>query len=169
MARLADCGTGDLAEVRRLSARYLAFTNAAFDETQGRFRKFLSYSRTWLESTGSEDCDGHGLQALDTVIGRSTEPGTTGLALGLFHAALPAVDTFTSPRAWASTLLGIEEYLRAFEGERGVQEVRARLVDRLWDLQRRVSSPDWPWFEDRLTYANAQLPHALIASGARMA
>jgi glycosyltransferase involved in cell wall biosynthesis len=169
MARLADCGTGDLAEVRRLSARYLAFTNAAFDQTQGRFRNFLSYSRTWLESTGSEDCHGHGLQALGTVIGRSTEPGTTGLALGLFHAALPAVDTFTSPRAWASTLLGIEEYLRAFEGERGVQEVRARLVDRLWDLQRRVSSPDWPWFEDRLTYANAQLPHALIASGARMA
>ena len=168
MARLADCGTGDPAEVRRLSARYLAFTSAAFDEQQGRFRNFLSYSRTWLESTGSEDCHGRGIQALGTVVGRSTEPGTTRLASRLFHAALPVVDTFTSPRAWASTLLGIEEYLRAFEGERAVQQVRARLVDRLWDLHRRVSSSEWPWFEDQLTYANAQLPHALIASGARM-
>ena len=169
MARLEDCGTGDLAEVRRLSARYLAFTHAAFDQAQGRFRNFLSYSRTWLETVGSEDCHGHGIQALGTVIGRSSEPGKTGVALGVFHAALPAVDNFTSPRAWASVLLGIEEYLRAFEGERSVQEVRARLVDRLSDLQRRVRSDDWPWFEDHLTYANAQLPHALIASGARMA
>jgi len=28
--------------------------------------------------------------------------------------------------------------------------------------------PEWPWLEDRLTYANAQLSQALIASGSRM-
>src|SRR5690606_35099872 len=43
-----------------------------------------------------------------------------------------------------------------------------RLVERLAALHHRVSAPNWPWFEDRLTYANAQLPHALIASAARM-
>ena len=169
MARLEDSGTADPTEVRRLSARYLAFTSAAFDEAQGRFRNFLSYSRNWLEQTGSEDCHGRGLHALGTVIGRSTDPRTTRLALRVFRAALPAVATFTSPRAWASTLLGIEDYLRPFEGDCEVQKIRAQLVDRLWDLHRRVSSADWPWFEDGLTYANAQLPHALIVSGARMA
>ncbi|MCD6520033.1 MAG: glycosyl transferase family 1, partial [Anaerolineae bacterium] len=27
------------------------------------------------------------------------------------------------------------------------------------------SSEDWPWFEDKLTYCNARLPHALLLSG----
>lgn len=168
MARLQEAGTGDLAEVRRLSARYLAFTSAAFDESQGRFRNFLSYARAWLEPVGSEDCHGRGIQALGTVVGRATDPGTTHVAIRLFHAALPAADTFTSPRAWATTLLGIAEYLRAFSGERRVQDVRGRLVDRLAALHQRASTPDWPWFEDSLAYANAQLPHALIVSGASM-
>jgi glycosyltransferase involved in cell wall biosynthesis len=168
MARLEDEGTEDPELVRSLASRYLAFVHAAFDERQGRFRNFLSYSRTWLETVGSEDSHGHGLQALGTVIGRSTQPGTTSLANQLFDAAVPAVDAFTSPRAWATTLLGIDEYLRAFEGDRRVQDLRGRLVDRLADLHARASTPDWPWFEDRLSYANAQLPHALIASAARM-
>jgi len=97
-----------------------------------------------------------------------TDPGRTSLASQLFHAALPVVRDFTSPRAWATTLLGIEEYLRAFDGDRRVQEFRALLADRLQDLYRGIATPAWPWFEDRLTYANAQLPHALIVAGARM-
>src|SRR5690606_11171361 len=90
MARLEEAGTGDLAEVRRLAARYLAFTSAAFDESQGRFRNFLSYARAWLEPVGSEDCHGRGIQALGTVVGRATDPGTAHVAIRLFHAALPA-------------------------------------------------------------------------------
>jgi hypothetical protein len=49
-----------------------------------------------------------------------------------------------------------------------VQEIRTLLADRLLDLYVRAHSAEWPWFEDRLTYANAQLSHALITSGARM-
>ena len=33
----------------------------------------------------------------------------------------------------------------------------------------RTSGPDWPWFEDSLTYCNARLSQALIVSGDRMA
>jgi hypothetical protein len=46
--------------------------------------------------------------------------------------------------------------------------VRSLLADRLHDAYVRTQSAEWPWFEAELTYANAQLPHALIASGARM-
>jgi hypothetical protein len=151
-----------------LATRYLAFVHAAFNRPRGRFRNFMTYGRTWVEEIGSEDCHGRGLHALGTVIGRSNDPGRTSLASELFHAALPIVREFTSPRAWATALLGIEEYLRAFEGDRRVQELRALLADRLRDLYTRAAVAEWPWFEDRLTYANAQLPHALIASGAHM-
>lgn len=58
--------------------------------------------------------------------------------------------------------------MRAFEGDRRVQELRALLAGRLRDLYTRTAVDEWPWFEDRLTYANAQLPHALIACGAHM-
>jgi hypothetical protein len=81
---------------------------------------------------------------------------------------LPVVDGFSSPRAWAFVLLGIDEYLRAFQGDTHVQAVRTALAERLLALYRRSCSPEWPWFEDRVTYCNARLPHALIVSGARM-
>ena len=154
--------------IRALAARYLAFVNAAYDWQQGRFRNFLTYSRTWAEPCGSEDSHGRAVWALGTVVSRSSEPGRQSLCGGLFQEALPAVEQFTSPRAWAYALLGIDEYLHAFLGDRRVQQVRAAIAERLLELFRQTSSDEWPWFEDRLTYCNARLPQALIASGARM-
>lgn len=168
MARLEEAGTEDLAHVRTLATKYLAFVNAAFNAPLGRFRNFLSYSRTWTEEAGSEDSHGRGLHALGVVVGRSSDPGRQSLAGHLFHAALPAILDFTSPRAWASALLGIDEYLHAFEGDRAVQAIRTVIAERLLALFLHSRRPDWPWFEDRLTYANAQLAHALITSGMRM-
>ena len=71
----------------------------------------------------------------------------------------------TSPRAWAFGLLGIQEYLRRFGGDRLAGQVRDTLTARLVDLYERTATPDWPWFEEILSYDNARLPHALIASG----
>jgi glycosyltransferase involved in cell wall biosynthesis len=168
MARMAEAGSENRDAVRALTTRYLAFVHAAFDPAQARFRNFMTYARGWTESIGSEDSHGHAVQALGTVIGRADGTGAE-LANALFHAALPATVDFTSPRAWATTLLGIDEYLHAYEGDRWVEDVRTHLVDRLHDAFVRTQSAEWPWFEAELTYANAQLPHALIASGARMA
>jgi hypothetical protein len=64
-------------------------------------------------------------------------------------------------------LLGIDEYLRAFEGDGHVEAVRAALAERLLVLCQRTSRRDWPWFEDRLTCWNADLSRALLVSGAR--
>jgi hypothetical protein len=64
--------------------------------------------------------------------------------------------------------LGIDEYLRAFEGDREVQALRTTLAERLLHLLAAARRPQWTWFEDRLTYANAQLSHALLVSGARL-
>src|SRR6185503_9899398 len=136
----------------------------AFNAEHGCFRNFMSYSREWLEEYGAEDSHGRALWALGTVVGRSSDPGKQSLAGRLFHTALPAVATFTSPRAWAFVLLGIDEYLRAFQGDTNVQSVRRTLAERLLDLFRRTRTPEWPWFEDRLTYSNARLSQALLVS-----
>jgi glycosyltransferase involved in cell wall biosynthesis len=168
MALVEDAGAEDGVVVRALASRYLAFVRHAFDHDRGRFKNFMSYSRQWLEDCGSEDSHGRALWALGTVVGRCSDPGRQSVGGQLFHAALPASLEFTSPRAWAFTLLGIDEYLRAFQGESNVESVRRTLAERLLGLYRRTADPDWPWFEDRLTYCNARLPHALLVSGVWM-
>jgi len=168
MTLLEDAGTDDPATVRTLASRYLGFVNYAFDRSSGRFRNFLSYGRQWLEPQGSEDSHGRALWALGAVIGRASDPGRHNLAGELFHAGLSAVTTFTSPRAWAYALLGIEEYLRAFQGDSSIESLRGELTTRLYGLLQRSSGRDWPWFEDSVTYCNARLSQALIVSGARM-
>jgi hypothetical protein len=154
--------------LRPLSSRYLAFVSHALDTTTGRFRNFLSYQRAWTEPVGSEDSHGRAVWALGTLVGRSTDAARQALGGQLFHLALPALESFTSPRAWAYALLGIDEYLRAYEGHSGVEAVRDQLAVKLMDLFERSSSDEWPWFEHSLTYCNARLSQALLVSGARM-
>lgn len=168
MALLEGSGATNPKVIRELATRYLAFVAYAFDERRSRFRNFMSYSRGWLDDAGSEDSHGHAIWALGATIGRAGDPGLSSLGGSLFHAALPQLVRFTSPRAWAYGLLGIDEYLRAFDGDSVVQMARKELVGLLVGLHKQVSSPDWPWFESSLTYANARLAQAVLVSGSAM-
>jgi glycosyltransferase involved in cell wall biosynthesis len=165
MTLLEDAGAKDPRTVRTLASRYMAFVSHAFNRPLGRFRNFMSHPRLWTEEQGSEDSHGRALWALGTVVGCSADPGRHSLAGVLFHAALPAVSGFSSPRAWAYALLGIEQYLHAFEGDRNVQAAGRAIGERLHGLFRRTDQPDWPWCESRVTYCNARLPQAMIATG----
>jgi glycosyltransferase involved in cell wall biosynthesis len=148
-----------------LSRRYLAFLEFAFHGKVGRFRNFLGYDRQWRESAGSEDSHGRALWALGTVLGRSTDPGLRGASGQLFEAAVPATLTFTSPRAWAFSVLGMQGYLDWFPGDRIIQGTRNLLANRLLDLYERTHSEGWQWFEESLAYSNARLSQALILAG----
>jgi glycosyltransferase involved in cell wall biosynthesis len=153
--------------VARLSvvqARYMSFVDHAFNERRGRFRNFLSHDRRWLEEAGSEDSQGRALWALGTVVARGRLPGMQEWAAQLFQSALVSTSDFTSPRAWAFTLLGIERYLTRYSGDRIAQDLRRVLAERLLDQYRACRGPGWLWFEDSLTYSNARLPQAVIAS-----
>jgi glycosyl transferase family 1 len=150
-----------------LTHRYLAFLWLAFDRKTGRFRNFLSYDRRWLENIGSEDSHGRALWALGTVLGQSADPGLRGAAGRLFEAAAPATPLFTSPRAWAYSILGMQAYLDWFPGDRLIQGARNALANKLLDIYERTRSGAWQWFEKSLSYANARLPQALLIAGYR--
>ncbi len=168
MTRIEDARSAEPKAVRGLATRYLAFVSNAYNARQGRFRNFMSYARRFGEECGSEDSHGRALWALGTVVARSQDRGRQCVSTDLFRAALPAVATFTSPRAWASTLLGIDEYLRTFSDDGRVRSMRATLAAQLLSLWERSKQTDWPWFEDYVTYGNARLPQALLLSGARL-
>ena len=144
---------------------YAAFLNHAFDCKRGRFHNFMSFDRRWLEEVGSEDCQGHALWALGLCVSQAGQGSFQMLAAQLFEQALPVAAEFASPRAWAFTLIGIDEYLRRFDGDRRAGQIRDSLTARLMQSYADTATEDWQWFEEVISYANAKLPHALILSG----
>ena len=154
--------------VRALATTYAAFLDHAFDPKTTRFHNFLSADRRWLDERGSEDSHGRAIWALGTAVGRSLHSGSEQMSAQLFAQALPAVAEFTSPRAWAFSLIGIHEYLRQMKSDRQAKRVRKELTERLVAIFDQVAEPGWTWFEQSLTYDNAKLAHALIVSGRAM-
>jgi len=161
-ALLEELGNEETAD---LMSRYFAFVWYAFNAKTGRFRNFMSYQRDWLEENGSDDSHGRALWALGTVLGRSNTPALQNMAGWVFEKSLAAVLDTTSPRAWAFALIGINEYLQRFAGDRTITQARELLAGRLLDLYRQNRSDKWRWYEASLTYCNAALPHALLTCG----
>ena len=148
-----------------LATTSAAFLNHAFDRETKRFHNHLSFDRRWLDKQGSEDCQGRALWALGIGVGRSPFRSFQMMAGQLFAQALPALTGFTSPRAWAFGLIGIDEYLRRLSGDSLVNQTRETLISRLMERYDASAHPDWQWFEEELSYDNAKLAHALILSG----
>ena len=151
--------------VRAMATTYTAFLKNAFYSKTGRFHNFLRVDRRWLDERGSEDAHGRAIWALGTASGSPSPWSSQAVAEQLSTQSLPAVSDFTSPRAWAFSLIGIHEYLRHWDRNCPANRVRKELTNRLVTIFDKVAGPGWTWFEDVLTYDNAKLAHALIVSG----
>jgi glycosyltransferase involved in cell wall biosynthesis len=152
-------------ELQQLASTYASFMQYAFDPKLKRFRNFMRHDRHWLEAEGSEDSQGRSLWALGTCAGRSRNPDLQAWAAQLFERALPTLLEARSPRTWAFTLLGIYEYFRRLSGNRAAAQARDILTQRLIELFEKVAAPEWPWFEESLSYDNARLPQVMILAG----
>ncbi|MCK5113952.1 MAG: glycosyltransferase family 4 protein [Phycisphaerae bacterium] len=148
-----------------LMQKYLGFLSYAFNEETGRFKNFMDYSRNWLEEMGSEDSHGRALWGLGSAVALCPHESMIVLATKLFQAGLAVTESFTSPRAWAFTLCGIQQYLQRFGGDSEVRRYRATLSEKLFNLFEKNMTDDWPWCENILSYANAKLPHVLLMCG----
>ena len=160
---LNNPGEKRLSEI--LTARFAAFVQHAWNPDTRRFRNFMGFNRTWLEDRGSEDSHGRTLWALGECARRDASPSRRRWAAALFAEALPTVEAFHSPRAFAFTLLGLDGYCTAVPDDRSARETRHLLADRLMSGLASVETPDWTWFEEGLAYDNARLPQALILTG----
>jgi hypothetical protein len=148
--------------------RYLSFLHHAFNDSSGRFRKFMSYSRNRQEEVGSEDSHGRSIWALGVAVDLASHDSMRALASRLVLAALPVVETFTAPRASAFSIIGLHHYLQYYAGDTRARRARNRLAQRLYEQFKANSVAEWPWLEDSVTYDNAKLPHALLLAGAAM-
>jgi glycosyltransferase involved in cell wall biosynthesis len=147
---------------------YLAFIYHAFNYDKGRFRNFMSYDRTWSEEIGSEDSHSRALWALGFAVNYTPNKPIKDMATRLFGDSISAVEKFTSPRAWSFAILGMSYYLETLGGDARVRKIHEFLAEKLYGLYKNTFKPDWPWFEEKLTYANASLSHGLIIAGQRL-
>jgi hypothetical protein len=160
---LASAGEAELSGT--IIARFAAFIQHAWNQDSRRFRNFMSYDRRWLEESGSEDSHGRTLWALAECASKDTDPSRRRWAAALFKTALPSVEEFSSPRAWAFALLGLDVYCTLAGGDSFADRMRGLLADKLMSSFSATKSKDWIWFEELLAYDNARLPQALIQTG----
>ena len=158
-------GSGEPLLPETLSTRIAAFVQHAWNPDTKRFRNFMSYDRRWLEDMGSEDSHGRTLWALGACAAQDNTGSRRTWAANLFKRALPAIETFTSPRAWAFTLLGLDFYCPLNGDDRAADRMRRELADRLVSMLLANKLDSWQWFENVLAYDNARLPQALIQTG----
>ena len=164
--RLCACLWGRRPEDRMLGrvTTYLSFLEHARCPVRG-FHNFLSYQRDWLDAEGTGDSQGQAVRALAEVLGSSLPDGYRALARELIHAVTPALADLRSLRAQAYVILAWGHLSKSGVKElEQVENVAFAAAQRLVECYHRSQRPDWPWFESRMTYANAVLPHALFSA-----
>lgn len=145
--------------------RHLSFLEHARGSAHG-FHNFLSYRRDWLDVLGTDDCQGQAVLALAEVLASPLPDGCHAVAGELIASVLPALADMRSLRAQAYAIVAwglLRSRGHALAG--GLEPVARHAADRLVDCFNRSRRSDWTWFESRMTYANAVLPHALFVAG----
>lgn len=161
---VSAAGETGISEARMAS--FAGFIQHAWNPDLARFRNFMSFDRRWLEEEGSEDSHGRTLWALGICALHDHDRPRRRWAAALFAKAAPIAETFTSPRAWAFSLIGLDAYCRAKVDDHVLEDLRQAIAARLMKLEQSVSTGDRHWFESGLSYENARIPQALILTGA---
>ena len=148
-----------LAETNRLTRVAVQFLNDA-QSFAGPCRNRMDRNGRWIDEPAVEDAWGRCLWGLGTAAARSDVSLVRRLAVIQFERAAKVRSPW--PRTMAFAALGAAELLAVEPGNR---PARALITDYAAGIARPNSDPAWPWPEPRLTYANAVLPEAMIATG----
>jgi hypothetical protein len=145
-------------EVRAATDVYLDFLAAA-QQVDGSMINRQGADGSWEGDPSVGDHWGRALWAWGTVVGRSTELERIERAVAAFR--ISSCQRSTHLRSMAHASLGAIEYLRRFP----YNDASLDLLADTRDLALHRSCLAIPWPEDRLTYANAIIPHSVIGAG----
>jgi len=142
----------------RLASICLAFVDAAVGP-DGRVRNRRSRDGEFTSPPTLGDWWGRAVWSLGTTAARWPGQGSGDTALSGFRRAASAGSPH--PHAMAFAALGAREVLRIHPGESDARRLLRDVIDMI-PMKRDAK---WPWPEERLRYANAVLPEALLAAG----
>jgi hypothetical protein len=146
-------------EVRELGRSALSFIAEA-QGADGKIRNRRTATGHWQGERTVEDCWGRSLWAFGTAARRAPEAGTRQRALAYFERGTQQRSPW--PRSMAFAALGAAEVLGVVPGH---DRARLLLVDAVATIGPLGQGRHWPWPEPRLSYANAVLAEALLATG----
>ncbi|MBA7596330.1 D-inositol-3-phosphate glycosyltransferase [subsurface metagenome] len=141
---------------------YLSFIIHS-QNSDGSIRNFMNFDRTWWKDEPLNDAFGRVLWALGTVMAHPPTPAYLSIVKDCFDRSVEHVAK-QPPRGMAYSILGMSDYLKQFPGASDIKRQLEITANGLVTQYEESSYPDWPWFEDVLTYDNAVFPHALFVT-----
>jgi hypothetical protein len=149
----------------RLGRVYLAFLHHAQRE-DGRLRNFMSYERTWLDDTGTEDSNGRALWAIGYGLRFAPTAEWQAVCRRMLERALPTVAGLSHLRSRAYAAIGLSHAYEALDRDHaGIAATLRAIGEGLIARREEHRSEQWDWFEPHMTYDNARLPEALLRIG----
>jgi len=143
-------------ELGRVALRFLADAQGV----DGKVRNRRTAAGRWIGARTVEDCWGRSVWAFGTAAAHAPEAWMRQSALAYFDHGIQQRSPW--PRSMAFAALGAAEVLTI---DASHNRARLLIVDAVTTIGPPTRDPDWPWPEQRLTYANAALVEALLAAG----
>ncbi|HUG00213.1 MAG TPA: hypothetical protein VMM60_18955 [Ilumatobacter sp.] len=145
--------------VRDLEANAFRFL-AASQTVTGRTRNRRDANGKWHGRASVEDCWGRSVWAFGSAAQLATDEGVRSSASSYFNHAVRQRSPHQRSMVFAA--LGAAAYCQRHPRHQAARDLLSAAVDAIG-----TSRPDaeWPWPEDRLTYANAAVADALIGAG----
>ncbi len=143
-------------ELGRTAMRFLVGAQGVVGTSRNR----RSIDGHWHGRFGVEDCWGRSVAAFGIAGSEGMNSWTRQMGAAMFGTAVEQRSPHRRTMAFAA--LGAAAMLETDAHNYGA---RALLVDAIDTIGPIGIDPEWPWPEDRLTYANATLPEAMIAAG----
>ena len=143
---------------KELSKTYLNFLERVQNE-EGRFNDIEYENKNLVET--SSDAIGRALWALGHLTNNSSSPELISQAKKIFDKSYQLIETGSSPRTKAFTIIGLYHYYKKYNDEKILNKIK-ELVDSLIESYKKEATEEWNWFESYLTYSNSKMPEALF-------
>ena len=157
--------TGDKADIPYIQ-KYLNFIEFC-QQPGGNFLNYVDKNRqfTAQNSENLSDANGRAIWALGFLISKKglLHQGMIIQADAIIQKALPHLETLHSTRTMAFVIKGLY-YCNLVKSSTVNTALIETLANRLVQMYRHESEPEWQWFEPYLTYGNSILPEAMLCA-----
>jgi hypothetical protein len=144
---------------KKLESLALKFVSKAVT-TSGRVYNRMNHHGQWTDEPSTDDCWGRLVWATGVAVAEAESESVRQRALSCFECAIQQKSNWLRSQSFAA--LGAAEVLRTFPQHEVALEFLRDFAEHVPDIS---TDSDWIWPEQRLSYANAVIPEALIASG----
>jgi glycosyltransferase involved in cell wall biosynthesis len=143
----------------KLTETYLKFLENS-QEKDGDFKNHFK-NKEEKQDSHSEDAFGRAVWALGYTISKSKNSDIIKRSEKMLKKSLPKIKELENIRAKAFSINGLYNYYQKNKNRLILSTIK-KLANSLVEEYNENSSPDWEWYEEKLTYSNSKLPEALF-------